>query len=105
MLDRTIKILTNEDVQYIGDTVSAWKKGKNYKDIKGFCKSANLKDIEKNNFNLTPGRYVEMKDTIDKDQGSIENKLSELFDELKSLQSKGQNLDKSVNSILDKIND
>ncbi len=105
MLDRTIKILTNEDVQYIGDTVSAWKKGKNYKDIKGFCKSANLKDIEKNNFNLTPGRYVEMKDTIDKDQGSIEKKLSELFDELKSLQSKGQNLDKSVNSILDKLND
>ena len=81
------------------------EKRKNYKDIKGFCKSANLKDIEKNNFNLTPGRYVEMKDTIDKDQGSIENKLSELFDELKSLQSKGQNLDKSVNSILDKIND
>ena len=36
---------------------------------------------------------------------SIEEKLSELFDELKSLQSKGQNLDKSVNSIFDKLND
>jgi len=36
-----------------------------YKDIKGFCKSATLTDIEKHSFVLTPGRYVGIPDEED----------------------------------------
>ena len=58
METRVFKILTDEDINKIAKTVSSWRNGKNYKNIDGFCKSCEIKDIEKNNFNLTPGRYV-----------------------------------------------
>lgn len=37
----------------------------NYRDIKGFCKSASLEEIKKHNFVLTPGRYVGIPDEED----------------------------------------
>ena len=44
--------------------VFTWRKGENYKDIEGYCKSSNIDEI-KNNYGLTPGRYVGYKDLED----------------------------------------
>ena len=41
------------------------QKGKKHEDIKGFCKSATLAEIQKHNFVLTLGRYVGIKDEVD----------------------------------------
>lgn len=66
MADRTHREFTEEDIAKISETYHEWRKrdGK-YEDIKGFCKSANIEEITKHNFVLTPGRYVGIKDEVD----------------------------------------
>ena len=58
METRVLKVLTDEDIQKVQDTVSSWRTGEGYEDIEGYCKSSTTEEIEKNNFVLTPGRYV-----------------------------------------------
>ena len=59
------------------------KKDGNYEDIQGFCKSASLKEVEDNNFVLTPGRYVGTED-IEDDGISFEDKVAVISENLKS---------------------
>ncbi len=60
MVTRRHRELSNEDIQKISKTYHIWKgteKGE-YENVKGFCKSASLDEVEKHDFILTPGRYV-----------------------------------------------
>jgi type I restriction enzyme M protein len=64
--------------------VRRWRsKDGKYQDIQGFCKSATLKEVEKNNFVLTPGRYVGTEDVED-DGISFEDKIAVISENLKS---------------------
>ncbi|STI36490.1 N4/N6-methyltransferase [Escherichia coli] len=58
MKDRVLRDFTREDIAKIADTFHAWQADKGYEDEAGFCFSATLEDIQKNDFVLTPGRYV-----------------------------------------------
>lgn len=59
LVDRTHREFTEEVVQKIAGTYHEWRsKESKYEDIKGFCKSVTLPDIQKHNYVLTPGRYV-----------------------------------------------
>lgn len=58
MVSRVQRVFTVKDVELIAGMVHKWKRGADYADAKGFCKSATLDDIAKNDFVLTPGRYV-----------------------------------------------
>jgi type I restriction enzyme M protein len=58
MVSRVQRVFTVEDIQKVAGTVKAWKTGSGYEDKAGFCKSATMKDLEKNDLVLTPGRYV-----------------------------------------------
>ncbi|MCJ0868462.1 class I SAM-dependent DNA methyltransferase [Streptomyces sp. AP-93] len=65
LVDRTERILTDEDLEKISDTYHAWRgtesskeKGISYEDMAGFSYSATLEEIEKHDYALTPGRYV-----------------------------------------------
>ena len=51
---------TEENIQKIITTITNWRIGKGYKDISGFCKSVSCKEIEKEDYTLSPGRYVEI---------------------------------------------
>lgn len=63
MKDRVLRDFTDIDVAKITNIFHAWQQGENfegnaYQDEKGFCFSAELKDIQKHDYVLTPGRYV-----------------------------------------------
>lgn len=59
--DRVHRELTDEEIARIAGTYHAWRgdsgAGK-YEDVPGFCKSADVEEIRKNGYVLTPGRYV-----------------------------------------------
>src|SRR5690606_19743712 len=55
MISRKQKELTNKDIAIIADTYHNWRSKEwqqKYKDIPGFCKSANIEDVQKNNYIL-----------------------------------------------------
>jgi type I restriction enzyme M protein len=65
MVDRTERILTDDDIAKIADTYHAWRgtksakaKGNTYENVPGFCYSAKLDEVASHDHVLTPGRYV-----------------------------------------------
>lgn len=103
MADRTHREFTDEDIEKISNTYHKWrnKKGK-YEDIKGFCKSANLEEVKKFNFILTPGRYVGIPDEED-DGIPFEEKMEKLTSELKEQMKEEVKLNEEIKKQLEKI--
>ena len=95
METRVLKVLTDEDIQKVQDTVSSWRSGDGYEDIESYCKSSTTEEIEKNGFILTPGRYVGFADEED-DGIPFEEKFSSLFDSYEKSQNLSKNLDKEI---------
>jgi type I restriction enzyme M protein len=67
LVDRTRKEFSDIDVAKIAGTYHAWREGKGYKDVPGFCKSARVDEIKSHSHVLTPGRYVGTADLDDDD--------------------------------------
>ncbi|MDD5242431.1 MAG: class I SAM-dependent DNA methyltransferase [Syntrophorhabdaceae bacterium] len=96
MVDRRHRELTEEDIQKIASTYHAWRgEGGKYQDVKGFCKSAKLDEIQKHDYILTPGRYVGAED-VEEDDESFDEKMKKLTTELAEQMEKGQKLDKEI---------
>ncbi|MDI9347826.1 MAG: class I SAM-dependent DNA methyltransferase [Methylacidiphilales bacterium] len=103
MADRTHRDFTDDDITKISKTYHSWrKKGKAYKDILGFCKSATLQEISKQNFVLTPGRYVGIKDEID-DGIPFEKKIAELTSTLATQINEENKLNQEIKKQLKNI--
>jgi type I restriction enzyme M protein len=103
MRDRTHREFSDEDIAKIGGTYHNWRtKGGKYEDVKGFCKSATLAEIQKHNFVLTPGRYVGIKDEID-DGIPFEDKMKQLTVELAGHMEEEAKLNKEIKKQLEKI--
>ena len=102
METRVLKVLTDEDIQKVQDTVSSWRTGDEYEDIEGYCKSSTTEEIEKNGFVLTPGRYVGIADEED-DGVSFEEKILILKNSLQSSMLESSNLDDEIKSKLKTI--
>ena len=91
-----------EDIAKIEDVYHSWKKDEGYEDVKGFCKSATLAEMEKHNFVLTPGRYVGIPDEED-DGIPFEDKMVKLTATLAEQMSKEKVLDEQIKEQLSKI--
>jgi type I restriction enzyme M protein len=76
--------------------------GVTYKDIKGFCKSATIEEIEKHNHVLTPGRYVGI-EVVEDDGISFETKMAALTTTLKQQMDKEAELNNEIATQFSKI--
>ncbi len=78
MIDRTHRNFTDSDIAAIANTYHEWRKGSGkYKDVKGFCKTATLAEVQKHNYVLTPGRYVGVADG-QVDETSFDDRMNAL---------------------------
>jgi type I restriction enzyme M protein len=105
MISRKQKELTDADISNITSTYHNWRSKeykKKYKDVAGFCKSAGIEDIRKNNYILTPGRYIDFKET-EEDGHAFEEKMKELTAALKKQMQKAGELDEQIKKNLKKI--
>ena len=102
METRVLKVLTDEDIQKIQNTVSSWRTGEGYEDIEGYCKSSTTQEIEKNSFVLTPGRYVGFADEED-DGVPFDEKMNKLSKTLQEMTEESSELDKKIKSNLKNI--
>jgi len=95
MEDRTHRSFNEEDMARITETYHAWKKGEDYEDVKGFCKSANKDALEKHSYVLTPGRYVGIPDQVD-DGVSFDERMTELTAKLREQMAEEQRLNEEI---------
>ena len=102
MISRVHKELTEEDLDRITTTYHSWRgqtaEG-SYEDIAGYCKSATLEDIQKNDYVLTPGRYVGIAEEED-DGIPFEEKMRGLSAQLFEQMEKSSQLDTEIRSNL-----
>ena len=106
MIDRVHRELTEEDIKKIADTYHAWRGDKDckasYQDIPGFCKSATLDDIRRNNYILTPGRYVGSAPQEEDDE-PFEEKMQRLVAQLREQQAEAAKLDAAIAKNLEEL--
>jgi type I restriction enzyme M protein len=99
MVSRVERVLTDEDIAKVADTVHAWRGDGEvenpYEDVSGFCYSAKFDEIEKNSFVLTPGRYVGAADQEEDDE-PFDQKMKRLTSLLKQQQGEGAKLDQKI---------
>lgn len=87
----------------ISGTYHEWRRrDSKYEDVKGFCKSANIEEITKHNFVLTPGRYVGIKDEED-DGIPFEEKMAELTAKLSEQMKEEKRLDEEIKKQLKNV--
>ncbi|MDK8087218.1 type I restriction-modification system subunit M [Lactobacillus paragasseri] len=104
MIDRTHRGFNSEDIKKIADTYHAYRgtNGQEYKDIAGFCKIAKLDEIAKNDYVLTPGRYVGLAKQED-DGEPYEVKMKRLTGELKEQFEESNKLQAQIKDVLKEL--
>lgn len=101
MVTRKLRELIDEDIAKIADTYTAYTEG-NVEDTKGFCAVVDTEEIAKQDYILTPGRYVGIEEQED-DGEPFEEKMSRLTSELSDLFAKSHELEKEIREKLGAI--
>lgn len=101
MVTRKLRELTDEDIAKIADTYKAYVNG-TLEDQKGFCAVVDTEEIAKQEYILTPGRYVGIEDQED-DGEPFEEKMSRLTSELSELFAKSHELETEIKERLGAI--
>ena len=101
MVTRRVKELQEEDIMKIFECFDDFRKGKT-KDKKGFSYVASLDEIAKEDYVLTPGRYVGIAD--DEEEGEpYEKKVARLSSELSELFKQSREQEEEIRMQLSKI--
>ena len=101
MITRKLRELTDDDIRKIADTVDAFERGE-LADEKGFCAVVNSADIAKQDFILTPGRYVGIADQ-EEDSEPFDEKMARLTGELSGLFEQSHALEAEIKKQLESI--
>ena len=105
MEDRAHNYLSEKEIQNIAGTYRSFigEKGyPKYKDVPGYCQVSKIEDIAKNNYVLTPGRYVGAEE-IEDDGEPFEDKMKRLTQQYARLTKESAKLDKEIRKNLKEI--
>lgn len=92
MVTRKLRELTDADIAQIADAYKAYCDG-TLEDKKGFCAVVDTEEIAKQDYILTPGRYVGIEEQeddgepFDEKMARLTNELSELFEQSHTLEA------------------
>ena len=101
MVTRKLRELTDADIQKIASTYQAFTSG-TLEDVKGFCAVASTEEIARQDYILTPGRYVGIEEQAD-DGEPFEEKMARLTGELSDLFAQSHQLEAQIKEQLGAI--
>jgi type I restriction enzyme M protein len=101
MVSRRLRELTDADIAGIAAVVDQFCAGR-LKPEKGFCAAASIEEIAKQDFILTPGRYVGIAEEAG-DGEPFEEKMTRLTGELSGLFSESRKLEEEIRKRLGAI--
>ena len=101
MIDRKHRDFSEEDIARLSDTFTAFQNG-TLEDVKGFCAVATIDDIAKQDYILTPGRYVGIEEQ-EEDSEPFDEKMKRLTTELSSLFSRSHELEEQIKNNLKEL--
>ena len=94
MVSRKLRELTDEDIKKIANTYEAFVDG-SLEEVKGFCAVADIEYIAKQDYILTPGRYVGIEEQED-DGEPFDEKMNRLTSELSEMFKKSHELEDEI---------
>lgn len=94
MVSRKLRELTEEDIAKIAETFQKYQEG-TLEDEKGFCAVVSLDEIKKQDYILTPGRYVGIAETKD-DGEPFPEKMARLTAELSDLFAQSHKMEDEI---------
>jgi len=101
MVNRRLREMTTEDIAKIADTFKVFNDG-TLEDVKGFCSAVKTEEIAKQDFILTPGRYVGIEEQED-DGEPFEEKMTRLTGELSDMFKRSHELEEEIRKRLGAI--
>ena len=94
MVSRKDREMSACDIAKIADAFTKFENGK-LKDVKGFCAAVTTKDIAKQDYILTPGRYVGIEEQ-EADAEPFDEKMTRLTGELSGMFKRSRELEKEI---------
>lgn len=101
MVTRKLREFTDDDIKKIADTYKAFADG-TLEDVKGFCAVAGTDEIAKQDYILTPGRYVGIEEQ-EADDEPFDAKMTRLTGELSAMFAKSHELEEEIRKNLGAI--
>ncbi len=102
LVNKRNRDLSEEDIELVAGTYHQWRNPNgNYEDVAGFCKVANIEEVRKLNYTLTPGRYVGLAD--EEDDFNFVERFTLLKAELEKQIEEEAELNKAITTSLAKI--
>jgi len=99
MISRKQKAFSDEDTQSLAEIFHSWRSGSDYKNIVGQCYSATTEEMAKNDYMLTPGRYVGVIKEED-DSVLFSEKMDDLIATLREQFNESSRIDNEINKNL-----
>ena len=101
MVTRKLRELTEEDIKKLAETYKAFTEG-SLENVKGFCAVVETAEIAKQDYILTPGRYVGIEEQQD-DGEPFEEKMTRVTAELSEMFKKSHDLEEEIRKNLGAI--
>lgn len=101
LIDRVHRELSKEEISKIAETFEAFENG-TLENIQGFCAAVTTEDVAKQDFVLTPGRYVGIEEREEDDE-PFDEKMNRLTSELSEMFQRSHELEDEIRKRLGAI--